>query len=118
MFPTEEGDKTSEHDANLTLVKLEARRDAPSRRYRPRKKPMSREENQAISRRLELLSVGKLTKCSNKLDPFATLPISLNKFQEGLLRWYLFRYPFAQYGFNPHLFPHPVHTNFRISLGA
>ena len=60
----------------------------------------------------------RLTDGSNKLEPFGSLPLVLDKPRDALLRWYLFHYPRAQYGFNPNLKPHPVHTNFNISLGA
>jgi hypothetical protein len=57
-----------------------------------------------------------LLPCSDKLDPFASLPTSLNRFQEHLISFYLFHYPHATYGFNPRLRPHPVATNFTIAL--
>jgi len=36
-----------------------------------------------------------LLPCSDKLDPFASLPASLNCFQEHLISFYLFYYPHA-----------------------
>jgi hypothetical protein len=57
-----------------------------------------------------------LLPCSDKFDPFASLPTSLNRFQEHLISFYLFHYPHATYGFNPRLKPHPVATNFTIAL--
>jgi hypothetical protein len=54
--------------------------------------------------------------CSDKFDPFASLPTNLNRFQEHLISFYLFHYPHATYGFNPRLKPHPVATNFTIAL--
>lgn len=57
-----------------------------------------------------------LLPCSDKLDPFASLPINVNRFQEQLINFYLFQYPHATYGFNPSLKPHPVATNFSIAL--
>lgn len=57
-----------------------------------------------------------LLPCSDKFDPFASLPTNLNRFQENLISFYLFHYPHATYGFNPGLKPHPVATNFTIAL--
>jgi hypothetical protein len=57
-----------------------------------------------------------LLPCSDKFDPFASLPTSLTRFQEHLISFYLFHYPHATYGFNPRLKPHPVATNFTIAL--
>lgn len=59
-----------------------------------------------------------LSDCTARLDPFSALPGALNQFDDNLLRWYLFHYPRAQYGFHPDLNPHPVHTNFTISLST
>ncbi|KKY26463.1 putative tachykinin family protein [Phaeomoniella chlamydospora] len=61
---------------------------------------------------------GLVTDCSKRLEPFNALPTKLDKPEEALLSFYLFHYPRLQYGFNPALRPHPVHTNFKISLGT
>jgi hypothetical protein len=53
---------------------------------------------------------------SDRLDPFAALPISLNRFQEHLVTFYLLYYPRVTYGFSPRLRPHPVASNFSIAL--
>ena len=53
---------------------------------------------------------------SDRLDPFAALPISLDRFQEHLVSFYLLYYPKVTYGFSPRLQPHPVASNFSIAL--
>ncbi|KAH0842174.1 hypothetical protein AYO21_00201 [Fonsecaea monophora] len=53
---------------------------------------------------------------SDRLDPFAALPVSLDRFQEHLISFYLLYYPKATYGFSPRLRPHPVASNFSIAL--
>ena len=53
---------------------------------------------------------------SDRLDPFAALPVTLDRFQEHLISFYLLYYPKATYGFSPRLRPHPVATNFSIAL--
>ena len=53
---------------------------------------------------------------SDRLDPFAALPVTLDRFQEHLVTFYLLYYPKVTYGFSPHLRPHPVATNFSIAL--
>ena len=53
---------------------------------------------------------------SDKLDPFAALPVSLDKSQENLVSFYLLYYPKVTYGFSPRLRPHPVASNFSIAL--
>ena len=57
-----------------------------------------------------------LLPCSDKFDPFESLPASLNRLQGHLLSFYLFHYPHATYGFNARLKPHPVAVNFTIAL--
>ena len=53
---------------------------------------------------------------SDRLDPFAALPVNLDRFQEHLISFYLLYYPKATYGFSPRLRPHPVASNFSIAL--
>jgi hypothetical protein len=53
---------------------------------------------------------------SDRLDPFAALPVTLDRFQEHLISFYLLYYPKATYGFSPRLRPHPVASNFSIAL--
>lgn len=53
---------------------------------------------------------------SDRLDPFAALPVTLGRFQEHLISFYLLYYPKATYGFSPRLRPHPVASNFSIAL--
>ena len=53
---------------------------------------------------------------SDKLDPFAALPVHLDRFQEHLVQFYLLYYPQVTYGFSPRLRPHPIETNFSIAL--
>lgn len=53
---------------------------------------------------------------SDRLDPFAALPVSLDRFQEHLVSFYLLYYPKVTYGFSPRLRPHPVASNFSIAL--
>jgi hypothetical protein len=53
---------------------------------------------------------------SDRLDPFAALPIALDRFQEHLVTFYLLHYPKVTYGLSPLLSPHPVATNFSIAL--
>lgn len=53
---------------------------------------------------------------SDRLDPFAALPVTLDRFQEHLVSFYLLYYPKVTYGFSPRLQPHPVATNFSIAL--
>jgi len=53
---------------------------------------------------------------SDKLDPFAQLPVALDRFQEHLVSFYLLDYPKVTYGLSPHLKPHPVATNFSIAI--
>lgn len=55
---------------------------------------------------------------SDRLDPFAALPVSLSRFQEHLVTFYLLYYPKVTYGFSPGLQPHPVATNFSIALST
>ncbi|ETN37286.1 uncharacterized protein HMPREF1541_08277 [Cyphellophora europaea CBS 101466] len=55
---------------------------------------------------------------SDLLDPFAALPVTLNRFQEHLVTFYLQHYPKVTYGFSPLLRPHPVATNFSIGLST
>lgn len=57
-----------------------------------------------------------LLPCSDKFDPFASLPANLNRFEGQLVSFYLFHYPHATYGFSPRLQPHPVASNFTIAL--
>jgi hypothetical protein len=57
-----------------------------------------------------------LLPCSDRFDPFASLPTNLDRFQEHLISFYLFHYPHATYGFSPRLKPHPVASNFKIAL--
>ena len=52
---------------------------------------------------------------SDRLDPFAALPIVLDRFQEHLVSFYLLYYPKVTYGFSPRLRPHPVATKFQHS---
>ena len=49
---------------------------------------------------------------TDKLDPFAVLPVNLTRFQEHLVRFYLYQYPNATYGFSTKLQPHPTAINF------
>ncbi|KAL6250145.1 hypothetical protein RBB50_002446 [Rhinocladiella similis] len=53
---------------------------------------------------------------SDRLDPFAALPVTLDRLQEHLISFYLLYYPKATYGFSPRLRPHPVASNFSIAL--
>ncbi|KAK5211842.1 hypothetical protein LTR47_003771 [Exophiala xenobiotica] len=53
---------------------------------------------------------------SDRLDPFAALPVNLDRLQEHLISFYLLYYPKATYGFSPRLRPHPVASNFSIAL--
>lgn len=53
---------------------------------------------------------------SDRLDPFAALPVNLDRLQEHLVSFYLLYYPKATYGFSPRLRPHPVASNFSIAL--
>jgi hypothetical protein len=53
---------------------------------------------------------------SDRLDPFAALPVALDRFQEHLVTFYLLHYPKVTYGLSPLLSPHPVATNFSIAL--
>jgi len=53
---------------------------------------------------------------SDKLDPFAQLPVSLDRFQEHLVSFYLLYYPKVTYGLSARLKPHPVATNFSIAV--
>lgn len=53
---------------------------------------------------------------SDRLDPFAALPVRLDRLQEHLVSFYLLHYPKVTYGFSPRLRPHPVATNFSIAL--
>lgn len=55
---------------------------------------------------------------SDRLDPFAALPVNLDRFQEHLVSFYLLYYPKATYGFSPRLRPHPVASNFSIALNT
>src|SRR5690348_5516410 len=48
---------------------------------------------------------------SDRLDPFAALPVNLDRFQEHLVSFYLIYYPRVTYGFSPRLRPHPVASN-------
>ncbi|KAK5074149.1 hypothetical protein LTR64_006705 [Lithohypha guttulata] len=57
-----------------------------------------------------------LEQFSDRLDPFAQLPVMLNRFQEHLLSFYLQAYPLLIYGMSPRLKPHPVATNFSIAI--
>ena len=53
---------------------------------------------------------------SDRLDPYAALPVHLDRLQEHLVSFYLLHYPKVTYGFSPLLRPHPVATNFSIAL--
>lgn len=55
---------------------------------------------------------------SDRLDPFAALPVNLDRFQEHLVSFYLLYYPKVTYGFSPRLRPHPVASNFSIALNT
>ncbi|KIX01522.1 uncharacterized protein Z518_09248 [Rhinocladiella mackenziei CBS 650.93] len=55
---------------------------------------------------------------SDRLDPFAALPVNLDRMQEHLVSFYLLYYPKATYGFSPRLRPHPVASNFSIALNT
>ena len=116
-WPDEGQQLVSNVDSPASLVKDESM-DGATANTQPEKSKSRPARKGRIFGRLQGSATQTLTKCSNKLDPFAALPVSLNKFQEGLLRFYLFRYPYAQYGFSPQLKPHPVFTNFNISLSA
>ncbi|KAK5958904.1 hypothetical protein OHC33_000749 [Knufia fluminis] len=53
---------------------------------------------------------------SDRLDPFAQLPVVLDRFQEHLVSFYLLYYPKVTYGLSAQLKPHPVATNFSIAV--
>ena len=53
---------------------------------------------------------------SDRLDPYAALPVHLDRLQEHVVSFYLLHYPKVTYGFSPLLRPHPVATNFSIAL--
>lgn len=53
---------------------------------------------------------------SDRLDPFAALPVSLDRLQEHLVSFYLLYYPKVTYGFSARLRPHLVASNFSIAL--
>jgi hypothetical protein len=55
---------------------------------------------------------------SNRLDPFASLPVNLSSFEECLINFYLSYYPQIAYGFSPILKPHPVATSFEITINT
>lgn len=57
-----------------------------------------------------------LEQFSDKLDPFAQLPVALDRFQEHLISFYLLYYPKVTYGLSAQLKPHPVATSFSIDV--
>ncbi|KIW38454.1 uncharacterized protein PV06_09415 [Exophiala oligosperma] len=76
------------------------------------------EKFRELSTRQKLLAIVRYSvkPFSDRLDPFAALPVNLDRLQEHLVSFYLLYYPKATYGFSSRLRPHPVASNFSIAL--
>lgn len=79
---------------------------------------LDRGNNESSSAEREALEIARysLEHFSDKLDPFAQLPIVLDRFQEHLVNFYLRYYPTVTYGMSQALKPHPVSVNFSIAI--
>lgn len=56
--------------------------------------------------------------CSDRLDPFSQLPVTLNRFQERLVHFYLVDCPERNYGLSSRLEPHPFAASFGLALNS
>lgn len=106
------------------LIPLESKRNLLSTLRQAADKPIKevatvdRSQVQGSNTEQKILDILRrsLQPFSDRLDPFAALPISLDRFQEHLVSFYLLYYPKVTYGFSPRLQPHPVASNFSIAL--
>ncbi|EXJ56539.1 hypothetical protein A1O7_06883 [Cladophialophora yegresii CBS 114405] len=101
------------------LVSIEPKGTPPAdKRHDEKAKPRGAKAFKDLTPEEKLLEIVRhsLRPFSDRLDPFAALPVTLDRFQEHLISFYLLYYPKATYGFSPRLRPHPVASNFSIAL--
>ena len=103
------------------LVPIEPKSTSPAQRPQTEAKEKDQPRGKAfkhLTPEEKLLEIVRqsVRPFSDRLDPFAALPVNLDRFQEHLISFYLLYYPKATYGFSPRLRPHPVASNFSIAL--